>query len=223
MWVRERFLYVLNARQFTINHLIILSTIILSLCQIPSALSSELHSLDYVHRIEKYMNSFRTLKARFIQFTSNGTQQEGTFYLWRPGRMRLAYDVNPRDQKVNEKNQQHIMVADGDTLFDYNPALDELTEIPLSATPAGFILRETISFKNDIKVTNLQEQKGIVSISMVRHDDPDAGELTLVFNAEPIALIEWKIIDSQNNTTRVVLDNIETGIKLDNQLFITKF
>ena len=220
-----------NVKQAITIRLIIISAIVISLCPIPPAISNEIHASKYVHRIEKYMNSFRTLKARFTQFDVNGTQQTGTFYLWRPGRMRLAYDGNPQDQfahnnqdqKIDGDDQQHIMVADGDTLFDYNPALDELTEIPLSATPASFILRETISFKDDIKVTHLQQQHGIVFLSMVRRDDPDAGELTLVFNAEPLTLVEWKIIDSQSHITRVVLDNIETGIKLDSQLFTTKF
>jgi outer membrane lipoprotein-sorting protein len=170
--------------------------------------------------IERYFNSFRTLKAKFTQLNPDGSQSAGSFYLWRPGRMRLNYEeINGRRKNPR---QMHIIVANGDTLYDHNAEYDETTEIPLDATPAGFILRENIRFSGDIEVTHLEEKKGLIFLSLVKRDDPDAGTLTLVFNADPLTLIEWEILDSQKVPTRVMLDAIETGVKLDPRMFEVK-
>ncbi len=45
-----------------------------------------------IARVEEYLNSIRTLRARFIQLTQTGGRSQGTFYLSRPGRLRLEYD-----------------------------------------------------------------------------------------------------------------------------------
>ena len=184
--------------------------------------SSKSEAITKIQDIERYMNSFRTLKARFTQFNPDKTSQYGSFYLWRPGRMRLAYDAVKINKSDAQSKTPHLMVADGDTLFDYYPQLDELTEIPLNATPASFILRDKINFNDDIEVIDFQEKQGIIKLSLVRRDDHEAGILNLTYNAEPLVLTEWEIIDSQKNVTRVVLDDIQTGIILDSKLFDTK-
>src|SRR4029079_11503560 len=44
-----------------------------------------------VARIEQYLNSIRTMRSRFVQVGSDGTAR-GTFYLSRPGKLRLEYE-----------------------------------------------------------------------------------------------------------------------------------
>lgn len=178
-------------------------------------------SSEQLKAIEAYFNRFRTLKAQFTQLNPDGSQAEGTFYLWRPGRMRLNYEkING---KVKPLHQMHYLLANGDTLFDHNPEMDETTEIPLDVTPAGFILRETIRFADDIKVSKLESVNGLIFLALQKKEDPDAGTLTLVFNSEPLTLLEWEILDSQKLSTRVMLDEIETGIKLNPVLFKIDF
>ncbi len=174
-----------------------------------------------LQRIEAYFNKFRTLKAKFTQLNPDGSQAEGIFYLWRPGRMRLNYESHNGVQK--DPKLMHILLADGDTIYDHNPEMDETTEIPVDATPAGFILRENIKFQGDIQVAKLEESKGLLFLSLQKKDDPDAGMLTLIFNPEPLALIEWEILDSQKMPTRVLLDAIETGVKMSPNLFKVNF
>ena len=43
-------------------------------------------------RIEAYLNSIRSLKARFVQTASNGSTASGVALLQRPGKMRFQYD-----------------------------------------------------------------------------------------------------------------------------------
>jgi outer membrane lipoprotein-sorting protein len=172
-------------------------------------------------KVEAYLNSFRTLKARFTQLNPDGSQASGMFYLWRPGRMRLSYEgVSSTSPSMANK---HILVANGDTIYDHDPERDETTEIPVDATPASFILREKIRFDQDIQVIRLEEKQGLLFLSLVKRDDPEAGTLTLVFHADPLTLIEWEIIDAQRLSTRVLLDAIETGVILDPNLFKINF
>ena len=43
-------------------------------------------------RIQKHLNSSKTVKARFLQISSNGEYAEGQIFIQRPGRLRLIYD-----------------------------------------------------------------------------------------------------------------------------------
>jgi outer membrane lipoprotein-sorting protein len=55
----------------------------------PSALSNT--DRTEITRVEKYLNELLTLKSRFLQATSTGDFSEGTFYLSRPGKMRIVF------------------------------------------------------------------------------------------------------------------------------------
>ena len=49
-----------------------------------------------VPELEKYFNSIRTMKARFVQSNPNGSVVQGTLYLRRPGRMRADTQARVR-------------------------------------------------------------------------------------------------------------------------------
>ena len=49
--------------------------------------------------IERYVNSIRTLQARFVQRNPNGSVVQGTLYISRPGRMRFEYDAPSQTDK----------------------------------------------------------------------------------------------------------------------------
>ena len=58
--------------------------------------------------VEKYINSIRTLKARFVQSNPNGSVVQGTLYVRRPGRMRFEYDA-PSQLKIVADGYQVTM------------------------------------------------------------------------------------------------------------------
>ena len=43
-------------------------------------------------RIQKHLNSSKTVQARFLQVSSSGEYAEGQIFIHRPGRLRLIYD-----------------------------------------------------------------------------------------------------------------------------------
>lgn len=163
-----------------------------------------------VARAEDYLNGVTTLKARFLQISGNGNQAEGTAYLSRPGKMRLQYDPP----------SPMLVVADGTFLIVHDKELGEPSYIPLGSTPAGVLVRENVRLiGKDVTVTRVIRLPGVLNVSLVETDEPDAGELTLVFSESPFALRQWRVVDAQGTTTTVSLYESQTGLKLDPKLF----
>ncbi|CAA7622853.1 Outer-membrane lipoprotein carrier protein [Magnetospirillum sp. LM-5] len=163
-----------------------------------------------VERAEEYLNSFTTLRARFLQTAPNGSQAEGTAYFSRPGRMRLQYDPP----------SPMLVVADGTFLIVHDKELDAPSYIPLDSTPAGILVRKNVHLDGkDVAVTKVGRAPGILTVSMVQADDPGQGELTLVFTERPFALKQWRVLDPQGNVTQVSLFDTQTGLSFDPKLF----
>ena len=163
-----------------------------------------------VARAEAFLNSFASLKARFLQVAPNGQQSEGTAFFSRPGRMRLQYDPP----------SPVLVVADGSFLIVHDKELGEPSYIPLDSTPAGILVRDHVRLDGkDVKVIRVGRAPGILTVTMVQADDSGQGELTLVFSDRPFALRQWRVLDGQGNITQVSLFDTQTGLTLDSKLF----
>ena len=116
-------------------------------------------------RVQKHLNSSKTLKARFLQVSSNGEYAEGQIFLQRPGRLRLIYDdPNPL-----------LVVADGKHISFIDRNIDTATTLYLSMTPADLMLRESIGFfGNDVIVTSLNRTPGVIRIGLINTAEPVA-------------------------------------------------
>lgn len=162
-----------------------------------------------IERAESYLNSIRTLKARFTQIADTGQIDEGTFYLSRPGRLRLEYDPpNP-----------NLLVANGTFLIHYDSSLKAVTHLPLGSTPAGVLVRERISFAGDLAVAAIESGPGALRITLIQASDPRAGRLTLIFGDRPFQLAKWRVIDAQGRATEIALVTPQINIALDPVLF----
>lgn len=162
-----------------------------------------------VARIEAYLNGITTLRAKFLQVSSDGGVAHGTFYLKRPGRLRVEY----------EPSVPVLIVADGHRLMSYDKELDTLSMLPIDDTLAAFLARPEIRFGRDVVVSQYMREAGLVRVTLVRRDEPGAGSLTLVFDEAPLALRQWSVTDAQGVRTRVALEDPEWGIALDRDLF----
>ena len=60
---------------------------------------------------------------------------------------------------------------------------------------------------------------GLVRVSMADKDDRGAGEVTLVFNANPLALRQWWVKDAQGRVTKITLMDASFGLPIDSALF----
>ncbi len=163
-----------------------------------------------VGRIEAYLNSIRTLKARFLQVSSTGDLSEGTLFISRPGKLRIEYDPPV----------PILIVAAGGVLTYIDKELEQVSEIDIESTPAGFLLQETVSFfSGDFTLTRFKRQADAARVTLVRTEDPQEGSLTLIFSDRPLALRKWIVTDAQGVKTTVSLLNTRFGLPLNPELF----
>lgn len=163
-----------------------------------------------VEKIEAYFNNIRTIKSNFYQTSSNGSSAQGNFYVSKPDKMRLEYQP-PHPVEV---------IADGYYLIFHDKKLEQVTYLDLDENPASIILKEKLSFKDeDVTITDVSTEPGIVSVSIIKKNQPATGKITLIFKDSPFALKQWQVTDAQQITTLITLDNMETNIDLDNRLF----
>jgi outer membrane lipoprotein-sorting protein len=160
--------------------------------------------------VERYLNGIDTLAARFEQIAPDGSLSRGRVYIQRPGRLRFDYDPPSRIR----------LVAPGDwRLVFYDASIGQVNVIPISQTPLGILLDEEVRLDGDVEVTEVREQAGELAVTVIRKGEADQGAVTLVFSRSPLALRRWSVVDAQGLVTHIVLQDIETGGKLDAALF----
>ena len=160
-------------------------------------------------RIEAYLDSMRSLKARFLQVAPNGSISQGTAWLERPGRMRFQYDP-----------PSPLLLVAGHGLVVFNDkSLNQTSNIPIGRTPLGILLADHVHLSGDVTVTGMQHLPGQIQVSLVRTASPGDGTLTLVFADNPLTLKQWTVLDAQRQETRVTLYDVQTGGNFDPKLF----
>jgi outer membrane lipoprotein-sorting protein len=164
-----------------------------------------------LNRVTQYLNSIKTMSARFQQFSNNGGTATGVLYLSRPGHMRFEYDAPT----------PILLVADGMFVIYYDKSLNQTSYLPIGSTPAWFLLRDNITL-NDVTVTKFERGPGSLRVSMVVTKEPDNGTVTLTFSDKPLALKQWAVTDPTGKTTTVVLVDPRIGGPIDPNLFVFK-
>lgn len=163
-----------------------------------------------IRRVEEYLNAIRTFRARFLQIDPNGGAAEGTLYISRPGRLRVDYDPpNP-----------NLLIANGRHLIHFDRALKAPAYLGLDSTPAGLLVRDPIKLSGDVTVVGVERGPAVLRVSVVQTEDPRAGRITFVFSERPFQLTNWQVTDAQSQLTRVALDQQQSGVALDPQLFV---
>jgi outer membrane lipoprotein-sorting protein len=162
-------------------------------------------------RIEEYFNSFDTLRARFQQYAVESGTSTGAIYLRRPGRLRVEYDPPV----------PVLIVADGILVSYYDKELDQVDQLPLKSSPVWFLLEEKVTFDEHLTIVGIERDAGSLRVTMYQTNDPDAGQVTLIFTDSPLELRQWTVVDAQGTEVRVGLEQVALGGALANELFAT--
>jgi outer membrane lipoprotein-sorting protein len=163
-----------------------------------------------IARVEAYLNGIDTLRSSFVQINPDGASLTGELYYERPDKMRLEYDPPSRI----------LIVADRWWVNYHDRKLKQVSQLSTGSTPLGFLLDEDIKLGGDVTVTHVEEASGELRVTLVQTDQPDQGSITLVFGDQPMELRRWTVVDAQGLPTHVVLDGVETGVALDDELFV---
>lgn len=164
-------------------------------------------------RIEKYLSGISTIVADFNQVAPNGELTSGKFYLKRPQQMRWQYSPPT----------PILMVTRGDYLTYYDYELDQVSDIPLQDTLLGFLSQKKISFADKaVKIVGVEQEPGVIRISLIQSDKPDDGTLTLQFSDKPLRLYNMQVMDATGQTTSINLNNARFDQKLTDEVFAFK-
>jgi outer membrane lipoprotein-sorting protein len=174
----------------------------------PAALPSATQAAD-IARIEDYLNDLTTLKAAFVQINPDGGTVTGELYYQRPDKMRLDYDPP----------SEILVISDGWQIVYYDRRLDQVSHMFPNSTPLGFLLSDEIRLSGDVTVTDVERSAGELHVTLVQSDEPNQGSIRLTFAENPLELRRWTLTDAQGQATQVVLEQPETGLTLDRELF----
>ncbi|MBT4688399.1 MAG: outer membrane lipoprotein carrier protein LolA [Rhodospirillaceae bacterium] len=163
-----------------------------------------------VDMVEAYLNTIKTLSARFLQVDNAGNVVHGQLYMRRPGRLRFEYDAP----------SPLLLVADGTWLILHDKELGQVNRFPLYETPMGVLVDDPVNLRDKVEVIEAEEDLGIVRIKLVDREVPDEGWLGITFTEPPMMLRQWRIKDAQGGITALSLTDIRINRKLDPKLFV---
>ncbi|MDR1477063.1 MAG: outer membrane lipoprotein carrier protein LolA [Rickettsiales bacterium] len=167
-------------------------------------------ALKLLKGVEEYINAMKSISGSFVQRSSNGANDSGTFYISKPGRMRLEY------------KSPILLVADGASIVYQDKKLDQISYMSLDSNPASIILKGDVRLtgaKPSAVVRGISESGGTAEIALALPNAKDAGSLTLLFSARPLSLEGWRVRDPQGITTDVSLLEIRESASFDSSLF----
>jgi outer membrane lipoprotein-sorting protein len=162
-----------------------------------------------VPELEKYINSIRTMKARFVQSNPNGSVVQGTLYVRRPGRMRFEYDP-PSQLKI---------VADGYQVTLWDPATRDFGQWPIGWTAVSFLVKEPLSLSGDLRVEKIDRANGLLEFTMSQARKPQEGKVIVRLAENPLMLRGWTIIDNRGQQVTVSLNDVQTGVQIADSIF----
>ncbi|QIE45633.1 outer membrane lipoprotein carrier protein LolA [Pseudohalocynthiibacter aestuariivivens] len=161
--------------------------------------------------ISTYLNSLKTATGSFTQINDDGTISTGRILIKRPGRVRFEYA--PPDQT--------LVVADGDTVGIVDPKSNQGTQAyPLHRTPLSIILARNVDLSRARMVTGHASDGKTTTVRAQDPDNPEYGNIELVFTGSPVELRQWVINDSGGSRTTVVLGDLVKGGRLKDESFV---
>jgi outer membrane lipoprotein-sorting protein len=105
-------------------------------------------------------------------------------------------------------------------IYFYDAQLGEQSNAPIGQTMADFLLRKDIRLSGDVSIERIMRGGDLVQITLIQASDPGAGSLTLGFSENPFQLKKWRVVDAQGQTVEVELFQMQSGVKLDSNLFV---
>ncbi|MEM7734018.1 MAG: outer membrane lipoprotein carrier protein LolA [Pseudomonadota bacterium] len=161
--------------------------------------------------ISQYLNGFSSASGQFTQINDDGTISTGNIFLKRPGKVRFEY--NPPEDMLVVADGSRVGVVDGKS--NTGPEA-----YPLGRTPLKIILARNVDFSRERMVTGHASDGTSTTVQAQDPENPEYGSIELVFTGDPVELRQWVINDGSGARTTVVLGNLETDVRLDDESFI---
>jgi outer membrane lipoprotein-sorting protein len=169
--------------------------------------SAQQLSLD---QISAYLNDLQTAQGGFTQINQDGTLSTGQIYIKRPGRIRFEYNA-PVDS---------LVMAGGGQLAVFDPRSNTGPDrYPLNQTPLSIILQPNVDLDRARMVTNVVSDGTTTTVTAQDPDNPNYGNIQMVFTANPVELRQWIVTDDLGTETTVILNDLIKGGSIGDILF----
>ena len=163
-----------------------------------------------LNELSSYLNGLRTATGAFTQINGDGTISTGTIYINRPGRIRFEYA--PPDNT--------LVIAGAGSVAIFDPKSNVGPETyPLSRTPLSIILANRVDLAQARMVVAHGYDGTATTVTAQDPQNPEYGNIRMVFTGNPVQLRQWVINDDAGNSTTVVLGDLRTGTSIAARLF----
>ena len=159
--------------------------------------------------IKDYLGDIKTLQAEFSQTNQTEDITTGTFFLKKPGKIRLSYDP-PQNLQIVSK-QQAVLIFD-----PKNGGSGPLT-YPLHSTPLSFLIKNDLSLFINENGESLE--LGDLIIFKVRNPQYN---LSIEFNKNPVSLLGWEFENQMGELIKIRLNNIHKNKYISDEIFKTE-
>jgi outer membrane lipoprotein-sorting protein len=162
-------------------------------------------------RLSEALNAIHSFKAEFTQIDPNGAVEQGEAYVQKPGKMRFEY----------KPPSNVLVVSDGIDVAVFNKKLNTADRYPLASTPLNILLSDHANLGENRNVIGIEHRPGEIVVHARSNDRRMTGNITIVFADPGFALKQWTVVDAQGLATTVTLRNVQTGVALQPELFLT--
>lgn len=153
-------------------------------------------------QVSNYLNQLQTAQGGFTQINGDGTLSTGQIFIKRPGRIRFEY--NPPEQSLVMAGGGQVAIFDARS----NTGPDRY---PLNQTPLKIILERNVDLGRARMVTGHTSDGTSTTITAQDPDNPQYGNIQMVFTANPVELRQWIVTDDVGSQTTVILNDMVAG------------
>jgi outer membrane lipoprotein carrier protein len=170
-----------------------------------------------VDRLQRHYQATTSFTAQFVETLSNPggppRQRTGRVFYRKPGMIRWEFAA-PEPETI---------VADGATLFDYDPGLNQVVEMPLkkafdNRSAAAFILGVG-NLKRDYTISVPAESSKDGLIHLVATPKDGGNKIELGLDSKTLNITTLRIVDGLGNSTALQFSDIARNVAVDDGLF----
>ena len=168
---------------------------------------------ETITRIEDAWNNIETLSASFRQLNSDGSIDNGIFYLYKPYKSRFEYENKKNELIITNKNLLNIVDADGYQIDGYL----------LGNTPLKMILGKNLNIRENFNINDIYTDGTTFIIDVSSLNKNEEERAIFFFSKKNYDLEKWEFIDKFDNKTVLEFTNLQKNISINKNLFVIRY